>query len=92
MAMPVESWAEKLSPMPWMLPLVLGSEMAWLVTPLLSAPLGKDAAGIAGATGVEDTSTAVTGLALTLASLLFRTAGCELWRFDDSATGSSDSA
>src|SRR3954469_8792827 len=40
-AIPVESCAEKLSPIPWILPAPDGTEMAWLLTPVLSAPLGR---------------------------------------------------
>src|SRR5512133_2935259 len=42
-ATPVESWVEKLSPMPSMLPAPLGIEMALPVTPLLSPPVGSAA-------------------------------------------------
>src|SRR5689334_15516129 len=48
-AMPVESWAEKLSPMPVIVPPPDGSATAWLVTPLLSSPSGSDCACVVGA-------------------------------------------
>src|SRR5436190_13054175 len=42
-AIPVESCAEKLSPIPWIFPLPEGTEIAWLLTPVLSAPVGSEA-------------------------------------------------
>ena len=40
-APPVESCVEKLSPIPEMVPLPCGTLIDWLVTPLLSAPVGR---------------------------------------------------
>jgi hypothetical protein len=40
-AIPVESCAEKLSPIPCIFPAPDGTEMAWLLTPVLSAPVGS---------------------------------------------------
>src|SRR5689334_8751750 len=58
-AIPVESSAEKLSPIPWILPSPDGSEIAWLLTPDLSAPVGSAlgaamSAETAGAAAVAD--------------------------------------
>src|SRR5206468_2650695 len=49
-----ESCAEKLSPMPWIFPAPDGTEIAWLLTPVLSPPVGRDI----GLGGVADTGDA----------------------------------
>src|SRR5262245_23186355 len=67
-AIPVESCAEKLSSMPLMVPLPFGTEIAWLVTPLLSSPVGraKGSASVVGAaTFAFDAASALTSVALT---------------------------
>src|SRR5437879_3427957 len=52
-AIPVESCAEKLSPIPWIFPLPEGTEMAWLLTPVLSAPVGSAATCCGSMTGSD---------------------------------------
>src|SRR5262245_24633828 len=63
-AMPVESRAEKLSPMPWIEPEPLGTEMACDVTPDLSAPPGKDSGSMfaVGSDGASPVSSAGLGV------------------------------
>src|SRR5512138_1633625 len=41
--MPVDSWAEKLSPIPVIFAAPDGTAMTWLLTPVLSAPVGSAA-------------------------------------------------
>jgi hypothetical protein len=63
-ATPVESWVEKLSPMPWIFPVPWGTEMAWLETPVLSAPpMGRESGATARVRTARDGSLEIVALA-----------------------------